>query len=52
MEKILVLGASGTVGAAVYQGLGRCPVFEVYGTYVDLLEEIVPDIIKNWSVIS
>lgn len=32
-EKILVLGASGTVGAAVYQRLSRCPAFDVHGTY-------------------
>lgn len=33
MEKILVLGASGTVGAAVYRQLGQCSAFDLYGTY-------------------
>lgn len=33
MEKLLVLGASGTVGAAVYRQLDQCPEFEAYGTY-------------------
>lgn len=32
-EKILVLGASGTVGTAVYRQLSQYSVFDVYGTY-------------------
>ncbi|MCI8694716.1 MAG: sugar nucleotide-binding protein [Lachnospiraceae bacterium] len=33
MEKILVLGASGTVGAAVFRQLSQNDMFDVYGTY-------------------
>lgn len=32
-EKILVLGASGTVGTAVYRRLSQFNIFDVYGTY-------------------
>ncbi len=32
-EKVLILGASGTVGAAVYQRLNQCKTFDVYGPY-------------------
>lgn len=33
MEKIMVLGASGTVGAAVFRQLSQNSMFDVYGTY-------------------
>lgn len=33
MERILVLGASGTVGAAVFRQLSQNVMFDVYGTY-------------------
>ena len=33
MEKIMVLGASGTVGAAVFRQLSQNSMLDVYGTY-------------------
>lgn len=32
-EKVLILGAGGTVGAAIYQRLSQSDDFDVYGTY-------------------
>lgn len=32
-EKIMILGASGTVGAAVFRQLSQNSMFDVYGTY-------------------
>lgn len=33
MEKVLILGASGTVGTAIYKRLSQYDTFDVYGTY-------------------
>lgn len=33
MEKVLILGASGTVGSAIYKRLSQFSEYEVYGTY-------------------
>lgn len=33
MEKVLILGASGTVGTAIYKRLSQYSIFDVYGTY-------------------
>lgn len=32
-DKILILGASGTVGTAIYERLSQCSAFDVYGTF-------------------